>query len=34
MNPPSTIGRHQLSTRFTANVRIYYIESPSNEELQ
>ncbi|CAD8135851.1 unnamed protein product [Paramecium octaurelia] len=34
MNPPSTIGRHQLSTRFTANVRIYYIEQPSNDELQ
>ena len=33
MNPPSTIGRHRLSTRFTANVRMCYMEYPSNEEL-
>ena len=33
MNPPTTIGRHPLSTRFTANVRIYYIEAPTNDEL-
>jgi dynein heavy chain 2 len=33
MNPSSTIGRHKLSTRFTANVRICYMEYPSNEEL-
>lgn len=26
MNPPSTVGRHPLSTRFTANIRMYYIE--------
>jgi len=25
MNPGSTIGRNELSTRFTANVRIAYI---------
>jgi dynein heavy chain 2 len=33
MNPSSTIGRHRISTRFTANVRICYMEYPSNEEL-
>ena len=29
MAPHTTIGRHELSTRFTANVRIYFIEQPS-----
>ena len=33
MAPASTIGRHDLSTRFTANVRILYIDYPSKEEL-
>lgn len=33
MNPASTIGRHELSTRFTAKVRILYIDYPTNEEL-
>ena len=33
MAPASTIGRHDLSTRFTANVRILSIDYPSNEEL-
>ena len=33
MNPPSTIGRHRLSTRFTANVRLCYMEYPTNSEL-
>jgi dynein heavy chain 2 len=33
MNPSSTIGRHRISTRFTANVRICYMEYPSNDEL-
>ncbi len=33
MAPASTIGRHDLSTRFTANVRILYIDYPNNEEL-
>lgn len=33
MNPSSTIGRHEISTRFTANVRICYMEYPTNEEL-
>lgn len=31
MNPPSTVGRHPLATRFTANVKVHYIEPP--EEL-
>jgi dynein heavy chain 2 len=33
MNPSSTVGRHKISTRFTANVRICYMEYPTNEEL-
>ncbi|EGR34655.1 hypothetical protein IMG5_004580 [Ichthyophthirius multifiliis] len=33
MAPPSTIGRHQISTRFTANVRIHYMQYPKKEEL-
>jgi len=33
MNPSSTIGRHKLSSRFTANVRICYMEYPTSEEL-
>src|SRR3569833_508330 len=33
MNPSTTIGRHKISTRFTANVRIAYVEYPSSEEL-
>jgi dynein heavy chain 2 len=33
MNPSTTIGRHKISTRFTANVRIAYMEYPSSEEL-
>jgi dynein heavy chain 2 len=33
MNPSTTIGRHKISTRFTANVRIAYVEYPSAEEL-
>jgi dynein heavy chain 2 len=34
MAPSSTMGRHQLSTRFTANVRILAIDYPSLSELQ
>jgi dynein heavy chain 2 len=34
MAPASTIGRHELSTRFTANVRIHFIEYPTIEELK
>ena len=33
MNPSTTIGRHKISSRFTANVRIAYVEYPSSEEL-
>ena len=33
MNPSSTIGRYELSTRFTANVRIAYIDNPTSNEL-
>lgn len=33
MNPASTIGRHELSTRFTAKVRILFLDYPSGEEL-
>jgi len=33
MNPPSTIGRHELSTRFTANVKILQIDYPSVSSL-
>lgn len=33
MNPSTTIGRHKISTRFTANVRIAYAEYPTPEEL-
>ena len=33
MNPSSTIGRYELSSRFTANVRIAYIDNPTSNEL-
>jgi dynein heavy chain 2, cytosolic len=33
MNPGSTLGRYELSSRFTANVRILYISYPTAEEL-
>jgi dynein heavy chain 2 len=33
MNPASTIGRYELSTRFTANCRIAYVDYPTTEEL-
>lgn len=29
MNPSTTIGRHRISTRFTANVRIAAMDQPS-----
>lgn len=34
MNPGSTVGRHQLSTRFTARARIAYMTYPDKEQLQ
>lgn len=33
MNPSTTIGRHKISTRFTANVRIAFVEYPTGDEL-
>lgn len=33
MNPSTTIGRHRISTRFTANVRICYMDYPKEEDL-
>lgn len=34
MNPSSDIGRHYISTRYTANVRILFIDYPSQEDLK
>jgi dynein heavy chain 2 len=34
MNPSSDIGRHDISTRYTANVRILFIDYPSQEDLK
>ena len=33
MNAATTVGRHQLSTRFTANVRLINVEYPDTNEL-
>ena len=33
MNPPGTLGRFPLSTRFTAIVRIAYVDYPTHSEL-
>ena len=33
MNPATTVGRHQLSTRFTAIVRIAFMDYPESSEL-
>jgi dynein heavy chain 2 len=33
MNPSTTIGRHKISTRFTANVRIAFMEYPTADDL-
>lgn len=33
MNPSTTIGRHKISSRFTANVKLAYMDYPSQEEL-
>ena len=33
MNPSTTIGRHKISTRFTANVRLVYMDYSAQEEL-
>jgi len=34
MAPASTLGRHRLATRFTANVRVCCISYPSTDEIQ
>eukprot|EP00753_Platysulcus_tardus_P014516 PLAT4386.4.p1 GENE.PLAT4386.4~~PLAT4386.4.p1 ORF type:complete len:4448 (-),score=2754.09 PLAT4386.4:79-13422(-) len=34
MNPASTVGRHALSTRFTAIARVGFLGYPSEEELE
>jgi len=34
MNPASTIGRHDLSTRFSANVRVLFIDYPNIQSLK
>lgn len=33
MNPPTTVGRNPISTRFTAIIKIAYIDYPSSDEL-
>lgn len=33
MNPSTTIGRHEISERYTANVRILSINYPETDEL-
>jgi len=33
MNPGTTVGRHPLSTRFTATVRLVYMDYPDTREL-
>jgi dynein heavy chain 2 len=34
MNPSTTMGRHNLSTRFTSAIRLCYISYPDKEQLQ
>lgn len=34
MSPPSTVGRHPLSTRFTARVRVAALSYPDRDSLQ
>ena len=34
MNPSTTVGRHVLNSRFTANVRLAYYDYPSDTELK
>ena len=33
MNPSTTIGRHKISTRFSANVRLIYMDYADAEQL-
>jgi len=34
MNPSTTVGRHRLTTRFTAIMRIASISYPDRDQLQ
>jgi dynein heavy chain 2 len=34
MNPATTVGRHQLSTRFTAITRVAFLTYPDHDQLQ
>jgi dynein heavy chain 2 len=34
MNPSSTLGRHELNTRFSSVVRIFYMDYTDREQLQ
>ena len=34
MNPSTLVGRHPLSTRFTAIVRVVVVDSPPREQLE
>ena len=33
MNPSSTVGRYEITTRFTGNVRMLFLDYPSNDEM-
>jgi len=33
MNPATTVGRYQLSTRFTAIVNVAFVPAPEREQL-
>ena len=33
MNPSSTVGRYEITTRFTGNVRMLFLDYPSDEEM-
>ena len=34
INPPSTVGRHALTTRFTARVRVHCMSYPNKDAMQ
>ncbi len=34
MNPSSTLGRHELTTRFSSVVRVYFMDYSDREQLQ
>ena len=33
MNPSSTVGRYEITTRFTGNVRMLFLDYPNNEDM-